>query len=212
VTTAVCANLNYARSAQAHNDDLAYLRDEGADIILGQELAPKAGLPRWDVVGAGHDERVLVSRSLYVERSGTKLSALSRFGQRIGLRVFSWAVVDCDLGSVAFVSVHMPPRRMTGTLTRVYGFRLRRLLRRFNRHGLPWIAGGDWNRLLTEDPASLARLLGARWYGPRIDGFAVSPRLAADVTCRADRSRIRHDDHPFVWLELTPHHNRKEKP
>lgn len=203
------ANLNFGRKPETHNADLKYIADQGATIILGQELDPAARLPKWDVVGADHDERVLVDWRLKIERSGERLSALSRFGERIGWRVFAWADVDVPgVDTIRFVSVHQPPRRMTRVLFNAYARRLRRLLRRADRRGIPWVAGGDWNAYIRDDPCDLHRLIKARWYGERIDGFAVSPSLQAHIGTWSDESRLRPDGHQIQFLEITP---KKEK-
>lgn len=192
-TTLATANLNFGRSAGAHRRDVQTMREAGAVVIATQE----------DNRGK-HRERVGVR--MRTIRSGSVLASLSRHGYRIRLRRFAWADVDLrGLPMIRVVSVHMPPRRMP-LLVPIYARRLRRLIRRTPH---PVLAGGDWNRLLRNDPAGLVATFGGRWHGEGIDGWWVPPELVLDVSrVRCVDQRHRNDGHPFVYLTLTARRTR----
>ena len=189
-TTLVQANLNFDRSPERQRADVRRLKEQ-ADIVCTCE----------DVRPGGKRERVIVHGwRVRVEKSGARLAALSRRGQRIGWRRFAWKDIDIpEVGTVRVVSAHMPPLRMQGVLYAVYAARLRSLLR---SSPYPWLVAADWNWLIGNDPAGLERHFGARFYGRRIDGWAVHPALIPNIArCWIDDPK-RRDKHVFTFLQL----------
>lgn len=193
MTRFVQMNLNYARPAKAQQRDVEQAIDEGADVTATCE----------DVRGKNRERVNVHGRRLRVEKRGARLAALSLRRQRIGWRRFAWKDVETpDLGTIRVVSAHMPPLRMRGALYGVYALRLRMLLRS-SPH--PWICGADWNWLIHNDPARLESKLGAKFYGRRIDGWAVHPGLVKHVTnCRIHDPK-RRDNHVYTTITLEAH-------
>lgn len=205
----VTANLNYARPAKGQQADIDYLVQH-YDVLLVEEIVKGVRTPQGFVRIGDPDaeEAIFVRHAVPIVNSGVKRSALSKFGEKIGWRTFPWALLDLpgEAKPVLAVCTHMPPQRMSRLLYEAYAFRLRRLIRRRARsRGREWLAGGDWNERLWTDPAKLSARFKARWFGPRIDGFAVSPRLAErSADTASDYSRIRADNHPFVPFVVLP--------
>jgi hypothetical protein len=189
-------NLDFARpAAAAQQRDVAEMKAH-ADIVVTLE----------DVRGEGKGrrrERVIVhGPRVSVERSGRIRAALHRHGHAIGWRTFPWKDVElAGIGDVRVVGAHMPPLRMRGPLYWAYAWRLRRLLR---RSGRPWLVFADWNWLIGNDPAGLTSRLGAKFYGRRIDGWAVHPALVRHVAGVRVVDPQRRDGHVVVYLTLKP--------
>ena len=181
------ANLNFGR-AKDHGNDLARMRAEGADVIALVELDRPMKPPgfhahqpaRWDKsVGS---EGIYVNQRIPIESTGKIRAALDRRGHAIGWRnILTMVIEPPGMDLMAVVVVHMPPKRMWGPLYTAYAVRLRATLRRLNRRGIPWVGAGDWNRYLRDDPADLGHTFRGRWYGERIDGWAVHPKLIDNV-------------------------------
>lgn len=204
------ANVNFGRPAAGQRADFHHMREAGAKVIGMVELRIELALEKWNENqperrdGTDGSEGIFTHQSVKVRRMRHYTSALRRFGHRIGWRNTVITVVEVEgVGRVAYVLIHMPPLRMRGLLYRAYAFRLRQRLVRLNREGIPWIVAGDWNWLLNQDPADLHEVLGAKWYGKRIDGFAVHPDLVKHVKRSWTwQNPNRHDNHPECYLEV----------
>ena len=118
-------------------------------------------------------------------------------------RFYPWVDVATSLGVIRIICAHRPPRRnsLLALLGPAADRRLRRVIRNARTAGVMWAVGGDWNELIANDPAELAKRLGAHWFGHRIDGWAVCPRLAEHVTKRVEPDG-RRDNHDIVYLTL----------
>lgn len=183
-------NLNFDRSPEAQQRDVEEMLDNGADVTATCE----------DVRGKNRERVNVHGRRLRVEKRGARLAALSRRGARIGWRRFAWKDVETpDLGTIRVVSAHMPPLRYRAVLYAIYAARLRAVLKS-SPH--PWICHADWNWLIGNDPAGLESKLGAKFYGRRIDGWAVHPGLVKHVCRFRVDDRGRRDNHVYVYLDL----------
>ena len=212
LTVLLCyGNLNFGR-AKDHGNDVARMRAEGADVIALVELDRPMQPPgfhahqpdRWDrSVGS---EGIYVDRRIPIESTGKQRAATNRLGRAIGWRSILTVVIEPPgMDLMAVVVVHMPPKRMWGPLYTAYAARLRATLRRLNRRGIPWVVAGDWNKYLRDDPADLGHTFRGRWYGERIDGWHVHPKLVDNVKgWHTWQPPGRNDSHPYCYLNLGP--------
>lgn len=187
-THVVNVNFDFGRSLEAQVKDLDEIRDTGIDVLAGQEgifrgrrlgRGWKVNRPNDPEQGAPGGPFLAWKSSIKSWRTGAPLASVSTRGAKMRLRRFPWAHIYFEgIGIVKVVSIHMPPKRYRGILYKIYAFNLRRLLRNSK---FPWIAGGDWNWFIEDDPADLHKKLNAKWIGQRIDGWAISPELADKV-------------------------------
>lgn len=170
------------------NAVLAHIaKQPGVRVICAVEAHKDVHLKGWQRHGTV-GELIFVHPRTRIINKGSFLCSLSRQGYRIRLRRFPWVIVH-DVHARRAVqpfAVHMPPR-WAPLLKPIYARRLRRFLR---GSVPPYIAGGDWNAYLHNDPCGLHWLLGATWHGQRIDGWAVDNRL--------------NGHHVGHWVEMVP--------
>jgi len=196
-------NGNFARSHSAHMEDIREItrKGEGAKILAVQELTQKVKLDGYTVIQTdkpGHcGEALLVHDSLKVRRANVRDAARSNRGEAIGDRGFPWAVVDLPgWGDTLEICVHMPPLRMFDTLYPVFGASLNARIRVAK---VPFVAMGDFNKLIRADPANLHGSFDAQWIGARIDLMAFSPKLDGQLTWWEQPHPARPDNHPTVF-------------
>lgn len=202
-------NVNFGRPSAAHRTDFWRMRADGAEVIGLVELRERLRFEHWDENqpdrsdGSPGSEGIYVHTGIRVRFERGPFASLKTFGHAIGMRRILVSVIDDERipEPYAFVLVHMPPKRMWGPLYEAYAYRLRRQLRSLNERNIPWVVAGDWNKLLSSDPAALHKTFNARWYGVRIDGFAVHPRLVKYVKkCTKWQNPNRNDGHPALYL------------
>lgn len=187
-THLVNVNFDFGRSLESQVRDFEEIKRTGIEILVGQEgifNSQKIGQdwkmnrPNDPEKGAPGGPFIAWKKNRRVFRTGAPLASASTRGARMRLRRFPWInVYFPGIGIVRVISIHMPPKRYRGILYSVYAWNLRRILRN-SRH--PWLAGGDWNWFINEDPANLRKVFGAKWYGERIDGWAVHPDLVKHI-------------------------------
>ncbi len=203
-------NLGNRRTVQDQAAQLASNAADGTQVIAGVEaVARVAGLlSGWNgkqVARSSGDlsgEAVAWAPGIHVLRTGAAY-ACGPDPAGLSERFYPWADIATRIGGVRVIAVHRAPRR-DGFPERIWpeaDARLRRVIRRARWRGLLVAVGGDWNEPLDHDPAELHQRAGLVWLGHRIDGWAVSPRLArhAEMTWVPDG---RRDDHDVVTLMI----------